>query len=254
MQYLSAAEAAAKAVGGRKIMECREGIILFPEAMKESGREELPVRLPEFYPATPAEAYYMTQSAGFYADTYGTPIMIRLPEHLRSMRAAVSFRSVRALDRRRREYMRERTSAAGRIPGRAFADSDWNRTDGAGTRGIIVRGPAWYQTMKLLNGTRGTRVLRIGTTWPVPEDRIREFLSAVGEVLVIDDTKEELLMPVYAVMGKYSILPRVRIFHGSEAEEKDVEEAVLSFAKIQKREELWHTPVRYISEKERHAF
>lgn len=259
MRWMNGKEAVQRGAAGNKRMETEDGIIIFPSDLSEQtvrrGTGALPhtgrcARLPEFYPATPAEALGMARSACLYADTYRTPILIRLETEVREGRESLIPETLPKM-RRRRNRTREsgrsapgserrqasETAAGGRgsegsagvphtVPGLAFSDSAWNRSTGHGDRGIIVRGPAFLRAAEILNGCRDVRILKIGTTWPVPEEKIRDFLSGVREVLVLDETREELLTGVYAVKGKYDLSCRVLSFYGEETRADDIADAL----------------------------
>ena len=116
------------------------------------------------------------------------------------------------------------------IPEEAFSDSSWNPIYGHGGKGIIVRGPAYRKVIRILNGYSGVRVLKIGTAWPLPESQIRRFLQSVRTALVLDDTQEELLVPVYAVKGKYELTGSIVPFEGMEDRTEDLAAAVIDLA------------------------
>ena len=116
------------------------------------------------------------------------------------------------------------------IPEEAFSDSSWNPIYGHGGKGIIVRGPAYRKVIRILNGYSGVRVLKIGTAWPLPESQIRRFLQSVRTALVLDDTQEELLVPVYAVKGKYELTGSIVPFEGMEDSTEDLAAAVIDLA------------------------
>ncbi len=247
MQYLSGREAVRLAVAEKARMETEEGMIVFPRHL---WRQSLPLRsavrrerLPEFCPATPEEAYYMARSAGLYADTYGTAILVRLSEEVGSGRMCLSLGKRTRTERRRGEYRRRETGSsmqtgteycAGHVsrallPGQAFSDSAWNRREGRGSAGVIVRGAAYLRLKEILNGCRELRILKLGTVWPIPEECIREYLAELRSALVLDETRTELLTHIYAVKGKYELRCRIREFHGEEQRAEDIAAALRSF-------------------------
>ena len=257
MRLLNGKEAVREGAAKNRRIETEDGIIIFPSLLPETAegkrgettggksgrrtsgrsvgmRAELGRyrRLPEFYPATPVEALGMARSACLYADTYRTPILIRLEEEVREGREPLLPEYLPKM-RRRRNCPRGAAGGGSTlkkrpekmpdgIPGTAFSDSAWNRSSGCGERGIIARGPAFLRALEILNGSREVRILKIGTTWPLPEGKIREFLASVREVLVLDETREELLLPVYAVKGKYELPCSVLSFHGEESRADDI--------------------------------
>lgn len=242
MGYVTGIEAVRLAFRGRRTRETGEGVIVYPDLRREAGtfskdgvpgvretRTPYRARIPEFWPATPGEAYRMACSAGNYAETYGTPILVRLAGEVRYAEEEIRVRRPAAEARRQREYAAARKAFPGAVPSAAFSDSAWNRAEGAGSRGIIVRGPAFLTVEEAAGGIPCARILKIGTVNPFPEEKTYRFLSRVRSCLVIDDTKEELLLPVYAVKGKYDLPLRVETFHGAEHVKQDVLDAVARF-------------------------
>lgn len=269
IQYLSGREAVRAAVTENSRMETEEGMIVFPSSLAEriisAGRCLAEERLPEFYPATPEEAYLMTQAACRYADTYSTAILVRLSPEVAEGRMGLRIEKSGRTEQRRRAYAGERKGAVysraraycaerkcsseeiffcgghGRenagvrkgavsygtvLPQQAFSDSMWNRSSGSGRCGIIVRGAAYLRVCEILNGYTEVRILKLGTVWPVPEARILEFMKKIKQVLVLDETRAELLTHVYAIKGKYDLRCGVTEFHGEEQRADDIAGAI----------------------------
>ncbi len=226
-----------------------------------AGRCLAEERLPEFCPATPEEAYLMTRAACRYADTYRTAILVRLSPEVAEGRMGIRTEKPGSTERRRRAYVRERGRAAycrpeeycenrkypseeallrgrqGRekagaqkgasgygtaLPQRVFSDSEWNRSSGSGSRGIVVRGAAYLRVCEILNGYTELRILKLGTVWPVPEERILEFMKKIRSLLVLDETRTELLTHIYAIKGKYDLRCEITEFHGEERRADDI--------------------------------
>ncbi len=241
-RVISGITAVRRGAGQNPRIETSEGVIIFPGSAGQERtadlREGLLRRLPEFYPSDPEEAFRMARSACLYADTYRTPILIRLAYEVRF--GMMEFRTeVRTVSERRRyDYLKDRRENRDRsccvreelssLPA-AFSDSAWNRVSGRGKKGIIVRGPAYLKLSEILNGFGGCRVLKLGTSWPFPEERVRDFLIGLPECLVLDETRCGLLNSVYAVKGKYDLRGEVRPFFGEESSEEDLFSAASSF-------------------------
>ena len=185
-------------------METPEGVLILPAERGGGGarlKDSSARHLPEFYPADPEEAFRMARSAALYADTYRTPILVRLDYEVRFGMAEIGPLRPGKAEKRRGDYSH---AASGGLPA-AFSDSAWNRVSGSGRRGLIVRGPAALKLQEILNGYPAGRILRLGTPWPFPEERARDFLSGLAEVLVLDEERDRLLNAVYAVKGKYDL-------------------------------------------------
>ena len=206
-KLVSGLSAVKKGAGTNPWMETPDGVLILPaEAAAGSAmlKDSSARHLPEFYPADPEEAFRMARSAGLYADTYRTPILVRLDYEVRFGMAEISPVRPGKAEKRRGDY---RHTVSRGLP-EAFSDSAWNRVSGNGRRGIIVRGPPW----------------------PFPEERVRDYLTGLSEVLVLDEEREALLNAVYAVKGKYDLRIRIVPFYGEESSERDLREAVVRFA------------------------
>ena len=228
-KLVSGLSAVKKGAGTNPWMETPDGVLILPaEAAAGSAmlKDSSARHLPEFYPADPEEAFRMARSAGLYADTYRTPILVRLDYEVRFGMAEISPVRPGKAEKRRGDY---RHTVSRGLP-EAFSDSAWNRVSGNGRRGIIVRGPAALKLQEILNGYPAGRILRLGTPWPFPEERVRDYLTGLPEVLVLDEEREALLNAVYAVKGKYDLRIRIVPFYGEESSERDLREAVVRFA------------------------
>ena len=228
-KLVSGLSAVKTGAGTNPWMETPDGVLILPAEAAAGGvmlKDSSARHLPEFYPADPEEAFRMARSAGLYADTYRTPILVRLDYEVRFGMAEIGPVRPGKAEKRRGDY---RHAASCGLP-EAFSDSAWNRVSGSGRRGIIVRGPAVLKLQEILNGYPAGRILRLGTPWPFPEERVRDFLAGLSEVLVLDEERESLLNAVYAVKGKYDLRIKVVPFYGEENSERDLREALIRFA------------------------
>lgn len=71
-----------------------------------------------------------------------------------------------------------------------FEDSPLNGVEGDGPQGVIAAGFAHQKLSDLLHGTvpLELRILRLGTFFPLPVDRLTAFLRTVASVLVLEET------------------------------------------------------------------
>jgi len=71
-----------------------------------------------------------------------------------------------------------------------FENSPFNGVEGEGSQGIIAAGFAYQKLSDLLGGAvpPGLRLLRLGTFYPLPAERVRTFLKTVESVLVLEET------------------------------------------------------------------
>ena len=70
-----------------------------------------------------------------------------------------------------------------------FEGSPLNDVKGHGSHGVIAAGYAYGKLLDLLGGTvpPALRVLRLGTPYPLPEERVSAFLRAVESVTVLEE-------------------------------------------------------------------
>ena len=210
-------------------METPEGVLILPADRAAGGarlKDSSARHLPEFFPADPEEAFRMARSAALYADTYRTPILVRLDYEVRFGMAEIGPARPGKAEKRRGDYSHAAVSCG--LP-EAFSDSAWNRVSGSGRRGIIVRGPAALKLQEILNGYPAGRILRLGTPCPFPEERARDFLAGLSEVLVLDEERDRLLNAVYAVKGKYDLRIKVVPFYGEESSERDLRGSLVRY-------------------------
>ncbi len=71
-----------------------------------------------------------------------------------------------------------------------FEDSPLNGVQGNGQQGVIAAGFAHRKLLDVLGGTvpPELRILRLGTFFPLPAERVTAFLRAVESVLVVEET------------------------------------------------------------------
>lgn len=224
-QFVSGKEAALLAAEGKPFRQTENGVILFPYREADAEHTEEPgqrlTKLPYLLPASPEEAYRMTEAAAAYAATYGVPVAVRLEPEVAGDFADIELHAGRRPGVTRRQTAAERQAAAGRqtgrgentapqpVPSRAFSDSRWNSVSGRGKKCILTGGICWSVTMDLLNGYGDVRVVKIGTPEPFPEEAAVCFLKGVTEVMTVEDAGGDLLLKLYALKGKYDLPFRV---------------------------------------------
>jgi len=71
-----------------------------------------------------------------------------------------------------------------------FEDSTFNAVEGTGPYGVIAAGSIYQKLLEALGGEvpHDLRILRLGTLFPLPEQRIADFLRSVKTVLVLEET------------------------------------------------------------------
>ncbi len=71
-----------------------------------------------------------------------------------------------------------------------FEDSPFNGVEGDGRQGVIATGFVYQKLLDLLGGTvpPGLRILRLGTFYPLPVNRVTAFMQTVEAVLILEET------------------------------------------------------------------
>jgi len=160
--------------------------------------------MPCLEPASPQEAKDMLPWAFDLSEKFKTPVMVRLttrtahargdvklgPRKTKSDKAAfVPDRKTRALlpanALRIHPLLLEKMAALGE----EFDGCPFNTTVRKGRRGVLACGASFNYVMEALGylGLEDVSVMKIATTWPLPESSIIEFIKSVDELLVVEE-------------------------------------------------------------------
>ncbi len=159
-------------------------------------------RIPCLDPSDSQEAKDMTIAAFGLSERFDTPVMLRLTTRICHSTSAVELGERIEIDPSESRPFPRNPAKYVMVPGNAvkrhpiieqriqdvarFAESfPFNRVEpGDKSLGIITAGVA-YQYAKEVFSTAS--ILRLGMTWPVPEQLIRRFASSVDRLVVIEE-------------------------------------------------------------------
>jgi len=161
--------------------------------------------LPLLEPSTVDEARAMVPAAFDLSEALHAPVLLRTTTRINHSTAVVelgpirkpatagyfrkdpfSFVTVPAVSRQLHVRLLERLEEARRLA----EISPFNFEEGAGRLGIVCNGVSYayvHDALEDLGLASRVRVLRLGFSHPLPEERIRGFLAACNRVLVVEE-------------------------------------------------------------------
>src|SRR5574344_627396 len=186
-------------------------------------------KLPVFDPSSPEEAYEMIQDAFDYSEKYNTPVILRPTtrvDHGYASMEIAPLPKARAVEGFSKDTKRwvifPRTSFMNhkRVFDRNehilpddFSSSKYNFIEGKtvtvrGKRlGIITSGISYAYVKEALSllGRDDTLVMKVGTPYPFPEKKAREFLSSADEIIAVEELDPVLERELVYLCGKYHL-------------------------------------------------
>jgi indolepyruvate ferredoxin oxidoreductase alpha subunit len=161
--------------------------------------------LPMLEPTTAGEMKDMTVAAFDLSERLKLPVILRTTTRLNHLRGIVKFGSIRpvqskgffkkdpfryvavpAVSRNLHKILVEKYDQALGLS----ENSEYNRINGRGRWGIVTNGVSMNYVQDAINdlgiGER-VKVLRLGFSFPMPEDLIARFLTGVDRVLVVEE-------------------------------------------------------------------
>lgn len=185
-------------------------------------------KLPVFDPSSPEEAYAMVGAAFDLSEKVQTPVLLRS-----TTRVCHGCATVRVQDERRvkpaqgfvkdtqRWVIFPRTSflnhqkieARNPALGDALGNTPFNFVDhaGSGRRGIATHGINYAYTSEALELLCAQApVLKVGTPFPLPEEKMVAFLRSVDEVLCVEELDPVLERALTYLCGKHHLPTIVR--------------------------------------------
>lgn len=166
------------------------------------------IGLPCFEPASAQEAKDMTRDALLLARELAQPVMLRTTTRVNHLRGRVDFgplpekpAPIIPFERNPGRFVpvpavaraRHRILARKREEAAALADaSPWNKVTDPGTTrvGVVASGisRAYLADALAENGWEGrVKVFELGFSWPLPEQRLGDFLATCDTVLVLEE-------------------------------------------------------------------
>ena len=166
----------------------------------------LMLEMPVLEPADPAEGYAMMQAAFAASENFHTPMIIRetrsFAEQVELVSINTNFESVsyRGFEREAWRFVPVPSNAVEKhreLHARLDELANWvdslpfNQSIGTGSRGILAAGFAYHKLMDVLGSSdrNDLRILKLGVHYPLPSNKIANFLSGCDEILVIEENE-----------------------------------------------------------------
>jgi indolepyruvate ferredoxin oxidoreductase alpha subunit len=178
--------------------------------------------LPVFEPYDPKEARDMARDALRYSEEWGQPIMLRTTTRIGHTSSDVKLGEI---DRTRRKgefqrlptrwvnlpknarRMRKELIERMKKIRKTVNDVPYNRFEGSseGKTGIIVSGISYSyvkEALNILNQNDKVRILKIGTTFPIPGKMVQEMIENVERVLIVEEGEPFVEAQVRCIASK----------------------------------------------------
>ena len=175
--------------------------------------------LPLLEPATVEEAKEMTRWAFDLSEAVGLPVFLRSVTRIAHARGSVVLGALRPPPRTARYDLKDRFITLSvfhqvlhqRIAqARArFEQAPFNRCEGPAdaSRLVIASGPSFTyarEAVRLLGAGDEVRVLKLGTTWPLPEDLLGAQLKGARQVLFLEEIEPFLETEVKSFWAQHA--------------------------------------------------
>ncbi len=161
--------------------------------------------VPMIEPATAQEAYDMTKWAFEVSEKYRTVVMVRTTTRVNHQRGMVRLGDLKRtpFERKRWEDVKAQYFTVGAVARELkaklldkisriqqdFEESWFNQTEeGEGDIGIITAGVCYLHTREAMENL-GLKlpILKIGTIYPLPENKIRDFIKPLKSVIIVEE-------------------------------------------------------------------
>ncbi|MGL4343587.1 MAG: indolepyruvate ferredoxin oxidoreductase subunit alpha [Cellulosilyticaceae bacterium] len=181
--------------------------------------------VPVFDPSTPEEAYVLIQEAFQISEKYGIPVIFRPTTRIchACSTIAIEERSEKHLvdgfvkDSKwvifpRLSYQNHlKLVSYEETIGAEFAAFKANLIEGTGAKGILTGGVSYAYVKEAMGELKAdTKVMKVTTPYPVPEQKLREFLEGLDEVLVVEELDPFLERTITEICGKYNLKVKIR--------------------------------------------
>jgi len=197
-------------IGGLVIISCDDPGPHSSQTEQDSRFFALFAKVPAFDPSTPQEAKEMVKEAFEFSETFQIPVLLRPTIRVSHAKQSVKLYPVKVLDRdanfkkdperwaatpRYRLVLHTKLNEIlQRIQKRFEHDTKWNYEIGTrrGTSlGLITCSASFVTLLDILEELdlkKVINVLKIGTSYPLPQKRVAEFIERHKKVLVIEET------------------------------------------------------------------
>lgn len=195
---------------------------------EQDGRYFAPTgHVPMLEPSTPQEAYEMTKYAFKLSESHKIMVLIRTTTRVNHQSSAVKideinrkpFKKNRWQDVAAKYYTLKDT--ARRLKGEAleklsiikeeFEDSPFNIVHkGEGDLGIITNGVSYLHTLEAVEALDfNPHIFKLGTLYPLPENRIIDFLKELKRVVIIEELMPYIEEQIIAISKNAN--PRIEV-------------------------------------------
>ena len=169
-------------------------------------------KVPMLEPSDPAEAKTMLKTAFELSEQLDTPVLFRITTRVAHVKGVVAkgekvtgpvvpaiekradkFVMLPAMARKRRVVVEERMDSC-----RSLAETaDFNVIEQGDTRRGFITGGVAYLYVK--EAFPDAAVLKLGMSWPLPEEKIRAFAETVDELIVVEELDPFLELHIKAM-------------------------------------------------------
>ena len=216
-------------VGGLVIISCDDPGPHSSQTEQDSRFQAMFAKIPVFDPSTPQEAKDMVKSAFELSEEFQIPVMLRPTIRVSHGKQSVMLRTPETLDRPanftkdparwaatpryRLALHKKLNDTLSKIQEKFEKDTRWNEEVGPtekSTFGIITCSASFTALLDLLEefGLKETvSILKVGTPYPLPQNRISRFTERHSNVLVIeepDSVIEAQIIDKSKVLGRLS--------------------------------------------------
>lgn len=213
-------------------------------------------KVPVLDPSSPEEAFELVCKAFELSEEYETPVFVRPTTRVCHGYAQISLpdkkaHAIEGFEKDTRWVIFPALSyrAHGAIEKRnaqlshKFSQSRLNKSEGAGTLGIITSGIAYAYVKEVLNTTKlHARVLKITTPFPFPDDLVAQFLESVENVIVFEELDPFIERNVLRVKGENNGVTPIRgklsgdVEHAGELSQEKIADVLAKLTQGESRE------------------
>jgi indolepyruvate ferredoxin oxidoreductase alpha subunit len=197
-------------VGGMVIVSCDDPGPHSSQTEQDSRFFAMFAKVPVFDPSSPQEAKEMVKEAFEVSETYQIPVLLRPTIRISHGKQSVKLMPPEVIDRaanfekdpgrwaatpRYRYFLHKKLNETlARIQERFEEDTVWNYEVGSkrhGPFGIITCSVSFAVLLDLLeehNIKGAVNILKIGTSYPLPQRRVADFIRRFKNVLILEET------------------------------------------------------------------
>lgn len=181
--------------------------------------------VPVFDPTSPEEAYKMMEEAFAFSERYEVPVFFRPTTNICHACGVVERKTVRR-EKQIEGFVKDskwvifpRLSYSNRLKRldneqkmmQELSQYRFNEVSGSGTKGLIASGVCYAYTQEVLSGIEEKyKCLKLGVTYPFPEDLIVGFLQGLEEVFIFEELEPVIEKSLLQLCGARGIQVIIR--------------------------------------------